>query len=473
MQVLRRGEAIRSLNASDSSFLFLLKTLFYPVMSSLPLLIAAIVLKAGSVGPYFLVSAITFLVSNLILDVALIHTSNEGRANWPEFFDICLRWSVVVVVVGTTLYAGDLLRSLDSEMLLKWALLTPLILWGSLRLAQLGLRNWWLSPLTSRKAVIIGAGEIGTILESVLRLSPVLKTELEGFFEDRTGDRIPHALSSRILGKSGEVAEYIRSHGTNVVYITIPMSRQQRILDLLSRLSDSTASIYFVPDLLTFNLIQARIDTLEGLPLIAVCESPFIGLNGLIKRVMDILLSGTLIAFATPIFLVVALGVWRSSPGPIILRQVRYGLDGRPIKVYKFRSMAVMEDGHQNYTQVVRNDPRVTPFGAFIRRTSLDELPQLVNVLEGSMSLVGPRPHVVAVNEQYRKLIPGYMIRHKVKPGITGLAQVNGFRGGDDIYSMSRRIEYDLNYLRTWSAGLDLSIILKTFLMLLRDKKAY
>jgi putative colanic acid biosynthesis UDP-glucose lipid carrier transferase len=442
-------------------------------MCSLPLVTAAAVLKAGAIGPYFLVSAITFLVSNLILDVALIRMSDDGRANWPEFFDICIRWCVVVTVVWAMIYAGGLLRSLDTEILLNWVFLTPFVLWGSLRLAQSGLRRLWVRPLNPRKAVIIGAGEIGAILENVLRASPVLRTELQGFFEDRAAARVPPDLSSKVLGKSGDVAEYIRTHGTNVVYITIPMSRQQRILDLLGRLSDSTASIYFVPDLLTFNLVQARIDTLEGLPLIAVCESPFIGLSGLIKRLMDLVLSGALIALAVPILIVVAFGVWRSSPGPIILRQVRYGLDGRPIKVYKFRSMKVTEDGQENYTQVVRNDTRVTPFGSFIRRTSLDELPQLINVLEGSMSLVGPRPHVVAVNEQYRKLIPGYMIRHKVKPGITGLAQINGFRGGDDIESMSRRIEYDLNYLRIWSAGLDLSIIFKTAAMLVRDRSAY
>ncbi len=167
------------------------------------------------------------------------------------------------------------------------------------------------------------------------------------------------------------------------------------------------------------------------------------------------------------------IGVRRSGPGPVIFRQRRYGLDGKEIVVYKFRSMTVTEDGDHTYTQVIRNDSRVTAFGAFIRKTSLDELPQLFNVLEGSMSLVGPRPHAVAVNEQYRRLISGYMVRHKVKPGITGWAQVNGFRGGDDLESMQRRVAADLEYLRNWSLGLDIAILLRTLTLVWADRRAF
>jgi putative colanic acid biosynthesis UDP-glucose lipid carrier transferase len=171
--------------------------------------------------------------------------------------------------------------------------------------------------------------------------------------------------------------------------------------------------------------------------------------------------------------LAAAIGVQLTTPGGVIFTQRRYGLDGREILVYKFRSMTVSEDGDHTYTQVIRNDSRVTPFGSFIRKTSIDELPQLFNVLEGSMSLVGPRPHAIAVNEQYRKLISGYMVRHKVKPGITGWAQVNGARGGDDLPSMTRRVELDLEYLRNWSLGLDIAILLKTATLLFGDRRAY
>jgi len=221
------------------------------------------------------------------------------------------------------------------------------------------------------------------------------------------------------------------------------------------------------------DLVQPRFDLVNGIPVVAVCESPFYGGRGIAKRVSDIAISAIAITLLSPVMLIIALAIRLTSPGPVIFRQKRYGLDGKEIVVYKFRSMTVTEDGHTSYTQVTRNDARVTPVGAFIRATSLDELPQLFNVLEGSMSIVGPRPHAVAVNEQYRRLILGYMLRHKRKKDITGWTQVNGFRGGDDIGSMRARIEHDLEYLQHWSLTLDLMIILKTALVVWNDRHAY
>jgi putative colanic acid biosysnthesis UDP-glucose lipid carrier transferase len=189
--------------------------------------------------------------------------------------------------------------------------------------------------------------------------------------------------------------------------------------------------------------------------------------------VIDVGVSAVGILIALPLLLTLALAIRLTSPGPIIFRQKRYGLDGKPIIVYKFRSMSVTEDGDRSYTQVSRNDSRVTAIGAVMRKLSFDELPQLFNVLEGSMSVVGPRPHAVAVNEQYRRLIPGYMVRHKIKPGITGWAQVNGYRGGDDLDSMRMRVEYDLDYLNHWSLQFDLLILCRTALLVLGDKRAY
>jgi putative colanic acid biosynthesis UDP-glucose lipid carrier transferase len=212
---------------------------------------------------------------------------------------------------------------------------------------------------------------------------------------------------------------------------------------------------------------------MDGVPVVSLLESPFVGLNGLVKRLTDIVLASLILILIAPVLLVVAIGVKLGSPGPVIFRQRRNGLDGDEIVVYKFRSMRVMENGPQ-VTQATKGDPRVTPFGAFIRRTSLDELPQFVNVLQGRMSIVGPRPHAVAHNEQYRPIIRSYMVRHKVKPGITGWAQVNGCRGETDVVEkMAARVHYDLEYLRNWSLGLDLRIIARTVRQMLFDRSAY
>jgi len=221
------------------------------------------------------------------------------------------------------------------------------------------------------------------------------------------------------------------------------------------------------------DLIQGRSGSVCGMPVISVCETPFTGSNGLVKRLSDILISLVILIFISPVLLLVSIAVKLGSPGPVIFRQRRYGLDGKQIVVYKFRSMTVTEDG-KSLQQATKHDSRVTPLGAFLRKSSIDEFPQFVNVLQGRMSIVGPRPHAVAHNEMYRKLIKGYMVRHKVKPGITGWAQVNGFRGETDtLDKMQGRIDYDLDYLRNWSLWLDLYIIFKTVRLVFKDQQAY
>jgi putative colanic acid biosynthesis UDP-glucose lipid carrier transferase len=244
-------------------------------------------------------------------------------------------------------------------------------------------------------------------------------------------------------------------------------------MNLLDDLRDTTASIYYVPDVFVFDLIQARSGEIHGIPVVAMCETPFYGYRGIAKRVTDIVLSLMILLMLLPLLALVAVMVKLSSPGPIIFKQRRYGLDGREIAVYKFRTMRVTEDGPQ-IRQASKTDSRVTRVGGMLRRTSLDELPQLINVLQGRMSLVGPRPHAVAHNEEYRKLIKGYMVRHKVLPGITGLAQVNGCRGEtSELKDMEARVNYDLDYLRHWTPMLDFKIILLTVIKIFRDDKAY
>src|SRR5206468_8410947 len=285
--------------------------------------------------------------------------------------------------------------------------------------------------------------------------------------DDRSAERLGDVEPHEVLGSLGELADYVKTHRVDLIYLTLPMASQPRILNLLEELPDTTASIYFAPDIFLFDLIQARMDAIGGVPVVAVCETPFYGLSGLIKRASDIVLASAALVLILPVMLAIATGIKLTSPGPVLFTQRRYGLDGREIIIYKFRTMTVIEDGGV-VRQATRDDNRVTRFGAFLRKYSLDELPQFVNVLQGRMSVVGPRPHAVAHNEMYRKLIRGYMIRHKVKPGITGLAQVNGLRGETDtVDKMKARIDYDLAYLRNWSLAPDLKIMLKTVVVVM------
>jgi putative colanic acid biosynthesis UDP-glucose lipid carrier transferase len=210
-----------------------------------------------------------------------------------------------------------------------------------------------------------------------------------------------------------------------------------------------------------------------GIPTISIYDSPIDGSNAIIKRIEDVILSTLILVLISPVLIGLAIAVKVTSKGPVFFKQNRYGIDGKPIKVWKFRSMNVMEDGAK-VTQATKNDSRFTPIGQFIRKTSLDELPQFLNVLQGQMSIVGPRPHAVAHNEQYRSLVDGYMLRHKVKPGITGWAQINGWRGETDtLDKMEKRIEFDLEYIQNWSLALDLKIVFLTIFKGFINKNAY
>jgi putative colanic acid biosynthesis UDP-glucose lipid carrier transferase len=453
---------------------FAVRSLLFPVVTVLGLLACLLFWRRPLYGSNFLLSVLAFFLVANVFDVAPIRRESGDPHFIRSLFDIVARWLLVVAFLWAVLHLSGRDEFFRDDVMLSWVISTPLLLWLA-RISSYFLlaRDGDGGKTGQRRAVIVGLNELGLRLEGRLQTNPQLRTQVMGYFEDRSPERLPVDGLRRVLGKPAALADYVLRNHISVVYITLPMTHSPRVLDILESLRDSTASVYFVPDMHVFGLVQARVDVIGDLPVVAVCESPFYGVHSITKRASDLLLAGLLLVACAPLLIFTAIGVRLSSPGPIILRQRRYGLDGREILVRKFRSMTVVEDGAAQYTQVTRNDARVTPFGAFIRRTSLDELPQLLNVLEGSLSLVGPRPHVVAVNETYRKQIRGYMMRHKVKPGITGWAQINGHRGGDDLESMSRRVEFDLDYLRNWSLLLDFSILLRTAAVVWSDRRAY
>jgi putative colanic acid biosynthesis UDP-glucose lipid carrier transferase len=396
-----------------------------------------------------------------------------GKTGVGVGIDIFLSWAGVLVVLLLVGYATGGLGSFERRMLLAWAVATPLVHWLCVVLGTAFIRHRAALPEYRRPAVIVGAHRMGQRVAEMLLARKGYGHDLLGFFDDRSAERLALPGADPLLGGLNELPEFIERHGVKDVFITLPLTSQPRILQLMETLQNSTASVHFVPDVFGVSIIQGRLEDMGGVPVVGLHVTPFTGINGLLKRASDIVLASIILVHISPVLLAVAAGVKLSSPGPVIFRQRRTGLDGEVIEVYKFRSMTVQDNGSV-VPQATRNDPRVTRFGRFIRRTSLDELPQFFNVLKGEMSIVGPRPHAVAHNEQYRKIVKAYMARHKVKPGITGWAQVNGLRGETDtVDKMARRVEYDLEYLRNWSLGLDLLIIARTAKLMFFDRKAY
>jgi putative colanic acid biosynthesis UDP-glucose lipid carrier transferase len=297
--------------------------------------------------------------------------------------------------------------------------------------------------------------------------------QLKGYYDDRVNTREKGAEDIEITGNIDNLIEACKDGRIDSVYITLALAAEKRVKQIAEQLSDTTASVYLVPDVFTFNLLNSRWIDLQGITAISIYETPFAGVNSIIKRLEDIFLSLIILSLIAIPMLFIAIGIKLTSKGPVLFKQTRYGMEGEKIKVWKFRSMTVTDDG-EKVTQAKRGDKRITPFGGFLRRTSLDELPQFFNSLMGTMSIVGPRPHAVAHNEEYRKQIHGYMLRHKVKPGITGLAQINGFRGETDtIDKMEGRVRYDLQYIQTWSLTLDIKIIFLTVFKGFKSDKAY
>jgi Undecaprenyl-phosphate glucose phosphotransferase len=435
------------------------------------LLIAALWISAAVNSEYL--AARDIILAILVFALTFPGAARLSQSLLRSIRNILMGWLALAGLLAAFGYASGYLFQFNTDMLVMWAWFAPAFAVGghvALRYAAPLVRQAQGGP---KRAVLAGMNEQGVELAKRLGLDAYVNVRPIGFFDDRIVDRLSHAGEFPLLGKLAELPQYAKKNHIDVIYLALPMASQERIVSLLDALRDTTASIFFVPDIFVTELIQGRMDTIGGIPVVGVCDSPFSGAQALIKRGSDIVLSLLILALISPLLLFIALAVKLTSPGPAIFKQRRYGVDGSEIVVYKFRTMTVREDG-DSIRQAGPHDSRVTSLGALLRKTSLDELPQFINVLQGRMSIVGPRPHAVAHNEMYRKLIKGYMQRHKVKPGITGWAQVNGLRGETEtLEKMKARIEYDLDYLRNWSLRLDLFIIAKTVWVVLRGQNAY
>lgn len=416
-------------------------------------------------------TATALLVFALFRDVAHGQPWRRGGP-WALAGCIIGSWMSVVGLLMVISAATGVTEQFSPPLAQLWFLATPVVMIGyhsavrSLLLYLTGSRQ--------RSAVAVAFTNVSLELRRALQDAEDGGVNFRGFFDDRSAVRLGlPAGSDALLGCLAQTADFVRERKVDLVYIALPMRGDARMEALLDGLRDTTASVYFVPDMHFVDLLQARVDQVGGIPVMGVWETPYYGLNAVLKRASDIVFASLALLTLSPLMAAIAIGVKLGSPGPVLFKQRRYGFGGEEIRVYKFRTMTVCEDG-PNVPQARRDDDRITPLGRVLRRLSLDELPQFINVLQGRMSVVGPRPHAVAHNEHYRRLISGYMHRHKVKPGITGWAQVNGLRGETDtLDKMRARVEYDLEYLRRWSLRLDLRIVLRTAALVFRDAHAY
>jgi putative colanic acid biosysnthesis UDP-glucose lipid carrier transferase len=454
--------------------LSLAKRLVNPLVIFISLIIAVELASPPFNGMHLLLGVLAFLIGSQVFDgfdFFEIRDANQAGIS-RHGINLLLAWFAVIAILALLDLATGLSAAYDRHVLEIWAFLTPVLLY----ISQSAVRAYLESLRKDgqiRRAVIVGANELGCKLGDRIHRQRSMMVRVDAFFDDRLDDRCDPKLLPIVAGGLEDVANYVTKFDIDLVYISLPILDQPRVINLVNSLRDTTASIYFVPDVFIFDLVQARLDSINGIPVIAVFESPLVGINAVHKRTFDVVVSGIVLLLISPIMLIIAALVKLTSKGPVFFKQRRYGMDGDEIWVYKFRSMTVCEDG-DSIAQATKNDARVTRLGAFLRKSSLDELPQLINVLQGSMSIVGPRPHAVAHNEHYRKLIRGYMWRHKVKPGITGWAQVNGYRGETDtIDKMEGRVLHDITYLKHWSIWLDITIMLKTVKLVFKDSQAY
>lgn len=459
-----------------------LRVAVVPVVAVAGLFASTALLDVRFTEAYVALAIITALLTLLLMARdALQETELLGTRWFAIVGRIGTGWLAVVAVLLLLGYLTKSSEEFSRRALLLWFVMTPPFIVAASIAMQQWLRAVLTSSRNSRTAVIVGATKMALDLARTLHQRPELGLKLRCVFVDEScGDEhvdegtaaLLEELSGSKIRASVDVSGYVNSRRIDVVFIARE-THAPGVRELLDDLRDTTSSVYLIPDVSLFDLIQARVGDVDGIPVIALCESPLQGVRGAVKRVTDVVLSALLLVAAAPLMLAIAAAIKLDSRGRVIFKQDRYGLDGERIVVYKFRTMTVCENG-DCIVQAKRNDARITRVGRFLRRTSLDELPQLVNVLQGRMSLVGPRPHAVAHNEEYRKLISGYMVRHKVTPGITGLAQISGCRGEtSSLDDMRRRVQYDLEYLRQWCWGLDIKILLRTLVLVIRDKRAY
>lgn len=424
---------------------------------------------------YELALVLAALLSAIVLPLFKLYHSWRGKQLWRQVWMTTLAWAAVVLIL-VLLAFGFKSGALYSRY---WAIAWALVVWVGLVIVRIGVRllfnfmreRGW----NHRHIYIMGAGELGRNVARQLQDAPWVGYDLVGFWDDDPELQGKHIKSIPVISCE-EGCKELESGKRHIdeIWLALPLRAEARMREVLQMLRHSTVNVRLVPDIFGFHLLNHSVTEVAGVPVLDLRSSPMQGMNRILKALEDRVLALLILVLISPLMLFIAAAVKLGSPGPVLFKQKRHGWDGKPIKVYKFRTMKVHEEKDGQVTQATRDDPRVTRFGAFLRRTSLDELPQFFNVLQGRMSIVGPRPHALAHNELYKDQVEAYMQRHRVKPGITGWAQINGWRGETDtLDKMEKRVEYDLYYIENWSLWLDLKIIFLTAFKGFVNKQAY
>lgn len=421
---------------------------------------------------------VTVITTYFVFRSAGIYRSARGRSLVSEMGRLFVCFGFVVLIVGLFAFLtkfGEVVSRLwfgFSISLSFLAIASGRVLLRVLlrRLRKIGL-NW-------RTVAIVGSGELASNTVHQLENNPWVGMKVSGIFTD---DKVsPESLLHNypLIGEISQLAPYIESRRTQAcpidqIWIALPLNEVAKTREVVAVLENTSVDVCIVPDLFGLSLIKGSIDEIGGVPLINMSAVRIDGIGEIVKRMIDIILSLLAVVALMPVFVAIAIATKVDSKGPVVFVQRRYGVNGKEIRVLKFRTMITQDDGN-DVRQVVQGDKRITRLGKYLRTNSLDELPQLFNVLFGTMSLVGPRPHAVSHNEEYRVKISGYMLRHKIKPGITGWAQINGWRGETDtLLKMERRVEYDLEYMKNWSVWFDVKILLLTLVRGFSSKNAY
>jgi Undecaprenyl-phosphate glucose phosphotransferase len=402
-----------------------------------------------------------------------LYRLRRGRTRVDDFFAVFVGTilAAILAIIGT-LYFRDLLPyvgmprrtsafEVSRAVWLMFLVITVALTYTSRELVREALERRWKAGIGLKRVLIAGAGDLGRLVADKLIEHREMGFKVLGFIDDRAGGDHIGYRGHPLLGTLADAHEVIRQERIDHLYVALPLEEHVKMLGLVEATSREGVDVHVVPDLLQFIALRARLENLDGVPLISLNDVPLRGFNSLLKRIIDVAISGVaLLALSLP-FAIIALLIRRAGPGGVFYKQERMGLDGRAFQVYKFRSMYEGAEDGTGPVWARENDPRCTPIGRWLRRFDLDELPQLWNVFRGDMSIVGPRPERPYFVEQFKHRIPQYMLRHKVKAGITGWAQVNGWRGNT---SLEKRIEYDLYYIENWSVGLDLKIMWLTLI---------